>query len=55
MTFVTTPKTTGDIITDIKTALVKKKSMVTETTGNFQVAGQEVPINAKTTFTAAYK
>lgn len=55
MTFVTTAKTTGDVTTDIKTALVKKKTTVTETTGNFQVAGQEVPINAKTTYTATYK
>ena len=55
MTFVTTAKTTGEVTTDIKTALVKTKSTTTETTGNFQVAGQEVPISAKTTYTATYK
>ncbi len=55
MTVVTNAKTTGDIVTDISTALVKKKNMTTATTGNLQVAGQDVPISAKTTFTATYK
>jgi hypothetical protein len=55
MTVVTNAKTTGDIVTDISTALVKKKNMTTETTGSLQVAGQDVPISAKTTFTATYK
>jgi hypothetical protein len=55
MNVVTNAKTTGDITTDISTALVKKKNMTTETTGNLQVAGQDIPISSKTIFTATYK
>lgn len=54
-TVVSTAVTNGDIIADIATALVKKKTMVTETSGNLQMMGQEMPINTKSTYTATYR
>lgn len=54
-TITTNAVATGDIITDITTAGVKKKSLITETVGNITIMGQEMPISAKTTYTATYQ
>ena len=51
----TETKTTAEIITDITTGLVKKRNTVSDITGSFQLMGQDMPINAKTTSTIIYK
>jgi len=48
-------KTTGEIITDVSTGLVKKKTTESNITGSFQLMGQEMPISAKATSTITYK
>ncbi|MGB4843925.1 MAG: DUF6263 family protein [Ferruginibacter sp.] len=51
----TETKTTGDIISDISTGLVKKRNTVSDITGSFQLMGQDMPITAKTTSVSIYK
>lgn len=51
----TETKTTGEIVTDISTGLVKKKTSVAEITGSIPMMGQEMPITAKATSTSTYK
>ena len=53
--FNSTTKTTGEIITDIETGLVKKKTTQADISGSFQLMGQAVPINAKANSTITYK
>lgn len=48
-------KTTGEIITDISTGLVKKRTSVADITGSIQMMGQDMPISAKATTTNIYK
>ncbi|HMK04660.1 MAG TPA: DUF6263 family protein [Ferruginibacter sp.] len=48
-------KTTGEIITDILTGLVKKKTTQANITGSFQLMGQEMPMSAKANSTNIYK
>ncbi len=55
MEFTSTTKTTGEIITDITTALVKKRTTLSTITGHIQLMGQEVPITAKANSTITYK
>jgi hypothetical protein len=51
----TETKTNGEIITDISTGLVKKRTSVAEITGSIQMMGQDTPISAKATITNIYK
>lgn len=51
----TETKTRGEIITDINTGLVKKRTTTAEITGNFQMMGQDMPISAKVISTSTYK
>lgn len=44
----------SEIITDIASGLVKKKTTKATVTGNFEIMGQSVPINAKATTTNTY-
>lgn len=53
--FSSTTKTTGEIILNIETGLVKKKTSQSEITGSFQMMGQSVPISAKANSTSTYK
>jgi len=46
--------TTGDIITDITTGRVKKKTSVTEINGSMQLMGQDMPVTAKATSSNIY-
>jgi len=48
-------KTNGDIITDISTGLVKKRTSIADITGSIQMMGQDMPISAKATSTNIYK
>ncbi len=48
-------KTTGEIITDVSTGLVKKRTSNSDITGSLQMMGQDMPISAKTTSTIIYK
>jgi hypothetical protein len=48
-------KSTGEIITDISTGLVKKRTVVSDITANMQMMGQDMPISAKATSTIIYK
>ena len=48
-------KTTGEIITDVSTGLVKKRTSVADITGSLQMMGQDMPISAKATTTSIYK
>lgn len=48
-------KTTGEIITDISTGLVKKRTSNSDITGSLQMMGQDMPISAKSTSTLIYK
>jgi Family of unknown function (DUF6263) len=48
-------KTTGEIVTDIATGLVKKRTSVADITGSIQMMGQDMPISAKATTTSTYK
>ncbi|MBK8610521.1 MAG: hypothetical protein IPL84_11435 [Chitinophagaceae bacterium] len=51
----TNTKTTGEIISDIKTGLVKKRTAVADISGTFQMMGQDMPISAKTNTVSVYK
>ena len=51
----TTTQTTSDILVDVATGLVKRKTTDAEVTGNMQVMGQAVPISAKATTVSIYK
>lgn len=51
----TETKTIGEIVTDITTGLVKKRSSVADITGSIPMMGQEMPISAKATTTSIYK
>lgn len=53
--FSSTTKTTGEIILNIETSLVKKKTSQSEITGSFQMMGQSVPISAKANSSSTYK
>ena len=53
--FSSTTKTTGEIILNIETGLVKKKTSQSEITGSFQMMGQSVPISAKANSTSTYQ
>lgn len=55
MEFKSNTKTTGEIITDISTAQVKKKTTKSDITGSFQLMGQDVPITATASTTSTYK
>jgi hypothetical protein len=48
-------KTNGEIITDISTGSVKKRTSVADITGSIQMMGQDMPISAKATMTSTYK
>lgn len=48
-------KTNGDIVMDISTGLVKKRTNVADITGSIQMMGQDMPISAKATTTSTYK
>lgn len=48
-------KTNGEIVTDISTGLVKKRTSVADITGSIQMMGQDMPISAKATSTNTYK
>ena len=48
-------KTNGEIVTDISTGLVKKRTNVADITGSIQMMGQDMPISAKATTTSIYK
>ena len=48
-------KTNGEIVTDIATGLVKKRTNVAEITGSIQMMGQDMPISARATTTSIYK
>ena len=48
-------KTKGEIIADINTGLVSKRTTVADITGSIQMMGQDMPISAKTTTTNIYK
>ena len=48
-------KTNGDIVMDISTGLVKKRTNVSDITGSIQMMGQDMPISAKATITSIYK
>ena len=48
-------KTTGEIITDLSTGLVKKRTSVADISGSIQMMGQDMPISAKATTTSIYK
>jgi hypothetical protein len=48
-------KTIGEIVTDISTGLVKKRTSVADITGSIQMMGQDMPISAKATTTNIYK
>ena len=48
-------KTKGEIVTDISTGLVKKRTSVADITGTIPMMGQDMPISAKATSTTNYK
>ncbi|MFN2438634.1 MAG: DUF6263 family protein, partial [Chitinophagaceae bacterium] len=48
-------KTTGKIILDRKTGLLKEKTATTNSEGNMEMAGQTMPMNTKTTKTVTVK
>ena len=48
-------KTTGDIITDIKTGQVKKRSSKSEISGTVQMMGQDVPVSVTATTESTYQ
>ena len=48
-------KTKGEIITDINTGLVSKRTTSSDITGSIQMMGQDMPITAKATSTNTYK
>ncbi len=54
-TIKTETKTNGEIVTDISTGLVKKRTSVADITGSIPMMGQDMPISAKVTTTSIYK
>jgi hypothetical protein len=50
-----TTKTTGEILTDLNTSLVKQKTTTSDITGSFQMMGQDMPISAKVSSSSIYK
>jgi hypothetical protein len=48
-------KTTGKIILDKKSGLLKEKTATTNSEGNMEMAGQTMPMNTKTTKTVTVK
>ena len=48
-------KTNGEIVTDLLTGLVKKRTSVADINGSIQMMGQDMPISAKSTSTSIYK
>jgi hypothetical protein len=48
-------KATGEIIIDVSTGLVKKRTNVADISGSIQMMGQDMPISAKATTTSTYK
>ena len=48
-------KTNGEIVTDVSTGLVKKKTSVSDIAGSIPMMGQDMPISAKVTSTSIYK
>ncbi|MEP7237231.1 MAG: DUF6263 family protein [Ferruginibacter sp.] len=48
-------KTKGEILSDINTALVKKRTTNAEITGSIQMMGQDMPISAKSTAIITYQ
>lgn len=55
MEFTSNTKTSGEIITDIMTGLVKLRTTQSDINGSFQVMGQAVPVTAKASSTTTYK
>jgi hypothetical protein len=55
ITIKTETKTNGEIVTDISTGLVKKRTSVADITGSIPMMGQDMPISAKATSTSIYK
>jgi Family of unknown function (DUF6263) len=55
MEFKSETKSTGEIITDITSGQVKKRTTKADITGSIQLMGQDVPITAKATSTNTYK
>lgn len=51
----TETKTNGEIVTDISTGLVKKRTSVADITGSIPMMGQDMPISAKVTSNTIYK
>jgi Family of unknown function (DUF6263) len=51
----TETKTNAEILTDLSTGLVKKRTSVAEMTGSIQMMGQDMPISAKSTTTSIYR
>jgi len=51
----TETRTNGEIVADISTGLVKKRTGVADITGTLPMMGQEMPISAKVTSTTIYK
>jgi len=51
----TTTETTSEILLDLATGLVKRKSTESNAEGSFQVMGQSVPFTAKATTVSIYK
>ena len=48
-------KSTGEIIVDTLTGMVRKKTTQSDVQGSMQVMGQSVPVNAKATTTITYR
>ena len=48
-------KSTGEIIVDILTGLVRKKTTQSDVQGNMLLMGQSIPVNAKATTTITYQ
>jgi hypothetical protein len=48
-------KTIGEIVSDISTGLVSKRTNVAEITGSIQMMGQDMPISAKSTIINIYR
>jgi len=55
ITMTSKDKTTGKIILDKKSGLLKEKTATTNSEGNMEMAGQTVPMNTKTTKTVTVK
>jgi hypothetical protein len=51
----TETKTNSEIVADISTGLVAKRTGIADITGTIPMMGQEMPISAKVTSTTVYK